>query len=106
MDMSPRAKRLARKLLRENRGTRKNPGRPWRVISQDDYNGAVHHATLCRIATSHGEWIPKDRHILIALGLIHERKKKSSQPSEPLTIPRIAHLLRQLGWLDETRIQL
>jgi hypothetical protein len=67
--MSQKAKTLARSLLRRNRGTRSNPGRSWRAIARDDYGDKINNATLCRIALSDGEWIPKDNQTQILLGL-------------------------------------
>jgi hypothetical protein len=67
-----KAKKLARSLLRENR---KN-GRSWRVIAREDYSDRVNYATLNRFANSKGTWIPKDEHILIALGLITPRRQQ------------------------------
>lgn len=72
--MSPKAKTLARRLLRENRGTRSKEGRSWRVIAREDYNDQINNATLCRFAISQGEWIPKDERLQIVLGLKHPRK--------------------------------
>lgn len=46
--------------------------RPYRDIAKD-YPSIVKAGTLCRIAKSKGKWLPKDKKILIALGLI-ERK--------------------------------
>ena len=70
---SPKAKKLARSLLRANRR-----GYSWRQIAAD-YPG-VHFATLNRIANSGGEWLPKDDETLIALGL---KKLKPTGPRLP-----------------------
>src|SRR3990172_9304407 len=72
--MSPKAKRIARRLLRENRGTRSKPGRAWRTIACERYGDKINHATLCRFAISEGEWAPKNKRLLIVLGLKSERK--------------------------------
>lgn len=69
--MSSKAKTLARRLLREHRHKRS-----WRVIAREDFHDEVNHATLNRIALSGGDWLPKDKRILLTLGLIHERKPK------------------------------
>lgn len=72
---SPKAKKLARKLLRENRH-----GRSWRVIAREDYQDQVSFATLNRFAIHKGEWLPKDEAILIALGLKKERRQGPRLP--------------------------
>lgn len=68
---SAKAKKLARKLLRENRR-----GRTWREIAREDYRGRVSFATLNRFAIHKGEWLPKDDEILTALGLKKPRAQK------------------------------
>jgi len=73
-----RRKKLARELLRENR----KKGRAWRTIAKEDYDNTVHYATLCRIAITKGEWIPKDERLLLALGLI--KLKKPRKPRKKL----------------------
>lgn len=56
-------------------------GRPWEEISRDypakgrDGKRIVKRGTLCRIALSGGAYLPKDRRILRALGLIQRRKR-------------------------------
>jgi hypothetical protein len=45
------------------------------VIAREDFANKVNHSTLCRFAISQGAWLPKDPQILLALGLIKERKK-------------------------------
>jgi hypothetical protein len=64
------AKRLAKRLLNENAR-----GRSWRKIAREDYGDKVNFATLNRIAKSGGEWIPKNKEILVALGLSKPRSK-------------------------------
>jgi hypothetical protein len=61
---SSAAKKLARRLLRENRH-----GRSWRAIAHEDYQDRISFATLNRIAIHKGEWLPKDENVLILLGL-------------------------------------
>jgi hypothetical protein len=73
--MSQKAKTLARRLLRQNRGTRKFPARSWRVIARDDYANKIPAGTLNRFALSEGEWYPKDEGLQIVLGL------KKQQPA-------------------------
>ena len=46
-----------------------NALRSWRKVQRLHYP-AVNFATLNRVARSGGEWLPKDRRILIALGLV------------------------------------
>lgn len=58
------AETLARRLQGEN-----ERGRSWRRIAREDYGNKVHFATLNRIAIHGGEWLPKSRRVLIALGL-------------------------------------
>ena len=76
--MSQKAKTLARRLLRKNRGTRKIPARSWRRIAREDYQDKVNNATLCRIALSEGEWYPKDEETQIILGLKKPRATKAN----------------------------
>ncbi len=120
--MSSKAKTLARRLLRENRGTRSKAGRSWREIARDDYNGRISHATICRFAISEGEWLPKDKGLLIALGVKSERKPKPQQPKAifdmatstlraalvnrrpmPPPDPRILREFQRLGWIQKTK---
>jgi hypothetical protein len=68
-----KAKRLARTLLRENRKFK----RSWRKIAKD-FDG-ISHATICRIALSKGAWLPKDKDILVKLGLIVPRPPRPKQ---------------------------
>ncbi len=121
--MSPKAKTLARRLLKQNRGTRSFPARSWRVIAREDYGDQIHNATLCRFAISEGEWIPKDEHLQIVLGLKRPRKQTNNQPRDlfdmatstlkimlenretmPDPDPRIIKQFVKLGWLKRTRV--
>jgi hypothetical protein len=72
---SRKAKKLALALLRENRA-----GRTWREISEQDYHGKVHFATLNRIAIHKGAWLPKDEAVLMCLGLITQRSPYAIMP--------------------------
>lgn len=85
--MSPKAKMLARRLLRENRGTRNKPPRSWRAIARDDYQNKINYATLNRFALSEGAWLPKTKELreefLIVLGL---KKPRTVKPHSPKMI--------------------
>lgn len=115
---SSKAKRLARRLLRENRH-----GRSYRAIVNEDYGGLFSHAVLVRIANSDGAWLPKTEEILIALGLI-TRRKKQHQPRDlfdmatgalrkaleqreemPPVDPRILKQFARLGWIEKAKAQ-
>jgi hypothetical protein len=74
-------KMIARRLLRQNRGTRKIQARSWRQIAREDYNDKVGHAVIYRFATSEGIWQPKDERLQIALGL--KKAKKPVTPKAP-----------------------
>ena len=80
--ITPKAKRTARSLFRANH---KN-GISYRSIERNGYTDplkgivikpGVNHTTLSRIANSRGAWLPKDKAILTALGLIKQRKPKA-----------------------------
>jgi hypothetical protein len=109
--MSSKARSLARRLLRANRGTRSYAGRSWRVISREDYDGLINHATLNRIARSDGEWLPKDKKLLILLGLKKERKPMKKLSAGELRRRKIENAKRVLctawqnGELRDRRIQ-
>lgn len=47
----------------------------WRKIAKKYYGDHVHFATLNRIANSEGQWLPKDRKVLITLGLVERRRR-------------------------------
>lgn len=66
--MTDRAEMLAKRLLDENQR-----GRSWRKIAREDYGNRVNFATLNRFALHEGKWVPKDRKIQKALGLIEPR---------------------------------
>lgn len=70
-----RARKTARRLLRENRKS----GRSWRVIAREDYDDKINITTLCRFAITKGEWFPKDERLQIILGLRKERKPRPKQ---------------------------
>lgn len=116
--MSSKAETLAKRLLRENRGTRSKPARSWRVIARENYENKIPAGTLCRFATSIGRWLPKLDHQIL-LGLKHERRSKADKPMQPIsematatlrdalinrkemppTDPRIIREFKKLGWL-------
>lgn len=76
------AKRIAKRLLWKNRGTRKIKARSWRQIVREDYPGGIIKAgTLSRFAVHKGEWIPQDENIQIALGLKRLRKPTHHTPT-------------------------
>jgi len=79
--MSSKAKKIARRLLKQNRGTASITARPWRVIAREDYQDKIPNGTLSRFALSDGEWLPKDEYQIL-LGL---------KPA-----PRTAHEARDL----------
>lgn len=117
--MSTKAKSLALSLLRQNKKFK----RSWRVIAREDFNGNVNHATLNRIAISRGAWLPKDKKILIALGLKQEKKTAiTRQPKDlfdmatgtlrkalinrvpmPPLDPRIVREFKRLGWIKKVK---
>lgn len=66
---TPRARKLAKSLLNEN-----SHGRSWRKIAREDYGDTVNYATLNRFAKSQGDWLPKNKEILAALGLYKPRE--------------------------------
>lgn len=115
------AKKLARRLLKQNRGTASITARSWRVIARDDYQNKIPHGTLCRFALEDGDWLPKDEYQYV-LGIKHERKVKPEQPRElfdmatstlrkaltdrkemPKIDPRILREFRKLGWLKRSQ---
>lgn len=120
--MSSKAKTLARRLLRENRGTRSKEPRSWRAIASEDFHGRVSHATICRFALSGGEWLPKNEDLQIALGVKKPRKQKAEAPRDlfdmatdtlrqalhnrtemPPVDKRIIREFQKLGWIKRTR---
>ena len=46
----------------------------WRKIAKKYYQDKVSFATLCRIANSDGKWLPKDKEVLMLLGIWEPRK--------------------------------
>jgi hypothetical protein len=90
--VSYKAKRLASALLRENRR-----GRSWRTIARDDYQDRVNFATLNRIATSRGEWLPKDEEILKVLGLVTIRSPYAVMPRWWNRTPDSLRVFRYIG---------
>lgn len=122
--MSSKAKTLARRLLKQNRGTRSIPARSWRVIAREDFNNEINHATLCQFAINKGEWIPKDERLQIVLGLKRERKPAHQKQARdlfdmatstlrkmidqretmPQTDPRIIKQFQELGWLQKVKV--
>jgi len=83
MNLSPRAKKTARTLLRANRKS----GISWRHISQHGYISAdvvvepgINHGTICRFAKARGSWIPAGVELQKAFGIYRERK----QPAKTL----------------------
>jgi len=121
--MSSKAKTIARRLLKQNRGTRSITPRSWRVIAVEDFNGQINYATLCRFALSEGEWIPKDERLQVVLGLKRERKATHQckdlfdiatctlremllhRETMPAPDPRIIKQFVKLGWLKRERAQ-
>lgn len=109
--MSSKARALARRLLRANKKTRSHAGRSWRVIAREDYGGKVNHATLNRIANSEGAWLPKDKALLILLGLKKERKPMKKLSARELRRRKIENAKRvicdawQQGEIRDRRIQ-
>jgi hypothetical protein len=111
---------IARRLLRANRGTRTKPARSWRVIARDDFNGQINFATLNRFALQQGEWIPKDEHLQVVLGLKKIRAPRhtaapkmiadmsegelaaalANRKEMPPVDPRITKCFVKLGWLS------
>ena len=76
--MSSTARQLAERILREYKS-----GRHYRDIARDDFpdrradgSQIVKAGTLNRIVKSNGKWTPKNKEILIALGLKEVKTKK------------------------------
>jgi len=66
------AGKLAKLLLEENK-----KGKSWRVIARQYFRPKIiNYATLNRFAKSGGKWMPKNKKILAALGLIKPPKSK------------------------------
>jgi len=121
--MSSKAKTLARRLLKQNRGTRSIRARSWRVIAREDYQNKIPAGTLCRFALEDGEWIPKEEHQIV-LGLKRERKPAHQKQARdlfdmatstlrkmidqretmPPVDPRIIRQFQKLGWLQKVKV--
>ena len=91
------AQELAKRLIDDH-----EQGHSWRAIADTfprraDGSQVVKAGTLCRIATENGAWLPKDREILIALGLIQIRK----QADQPEWLKRRKKAIRRMA--KETR---
>jgi hypothetical protein len=69
-------KTLARRLLRENRGTRSKEPTSWRNIAKR-YD--IPAGTLNRFALSEGAWLPKDEYQIV-LGLKRQKKSTHRKP--------------------------
>jgi hypothetical protein len=116
------AKKLARRLLKQNRGTRSIPARSWRVIARDDYQNKIPAGTLCTFAKRDGDWLPTMDH-QITLGLRKERKHKAEQPLKPISEmatsalrealinrqpmppldPRVMRAFEKVGWIKKQK---
>ena len=115
------SKKLARRLLKQNRGTASITARSWRVIARDDYDNKIPAGTLCRFAKADGEWLPKNEYLFV-LGIKHKRKAKPQQPRDLFdmathtlrqalikreTMPpldaRILREFKKLGWIHNVR---
>jgi hypothetical protein len=120
--MSSKAKTIARRLLKQNRGTRSITPRSWRVIAREDYQDKIPNGTLSRFALADGEWLPKDEYQYL-LGLKRERKATHAQPKDlfdmatdtlrnalihrepmPPLDPRIVKQFIKLGWMKRERV--
>lgn len=120
--MSPKSKTIARRLLRQNRGTRSITPRSWRVIARDDYQDKIPAGTLCRFALEDGEWLPKDDYQFV-LGIKRERKATHTparnlfdmatntlremlihREEMPPVDPRIIREFKKLGWIKRQRV--
>jgi len=119
--MSPKSKTLARRLLKQNRGTASITARSWRVIARDDYQSKIPAGTLCRFALEDGAWLPKDEYQFV-LGIKH-RKCSHKQPRDLFDIPtctlremlihrepmppldaRIVAQFKKMGWIKRQRV--
>lgn len=98
--MSSKAKTIARRLLRQNRGTRSIPARSWRVIAREDYGNKIPAGTLCRFAINKGEWIPRDEELQIILGLKKAHAARTDRDMRPLFDRPVNVLLWQLMYRE------
>jgi hypothetical protein len=115
---TPKAKKAALRLLRENLHNE----RSWRAISQEDYNGEIPAGTLCLFAKMRGAYLPQNERYLVLLGLKKERaphvvanqslhdmatatlkKLLENRQEMPPVDPRIVREFKKLGWLTRTR---
>lgn len=76
--MTTIGKARARQLAQDLR-TRNETGESWRAIAASYGDPIVRPGTLCRIAKEGGDYLPDDRAILRALGLIEQRKRTRIQ---------------------------
>ena len=81
------ARNLAQELTARN-----DLGESWRKIAES-YGPMIKAGTLCRIAREQGAWLPKDRAILAALGLVHVR---ASEP-QPDWLKRRKKAIRRMA---------
>lgn len=93
--ITPKAKKLARWLRRENRS------RSWRQIAAAYKDPIVKHGTLQRIATSLRQegvqWYPKSESILLAIGLITPRKPRTVKRLEDRTPDELIAMRHRLA---------
>lgn len=64
---SAKARKLARKLLRDKR--------PYRTIAEEDYGGKIHFSVLSKIVNTDGGYIPSDKASQFLLGLYKPRRQ-------------------------------
>jgi len=100
----PKQKKLARRLLRENR-----QGRSYRTIAREDYQNKIDQSTLSRIARTKGEWLPKSSELLNLLGLLTVRSPYAIMPRwwerTPEALQHFKYIRNQArGIANETRI--
>lgn len=100
---SSKAKKLARRLLSENRN-----GRSYRTIAREDYRDEIDQSTLSRIARTKGEWLPKSHELLELLGLLTIRSPYGIMPRwwkrTPEALERFVYVRNQARIIaNETR---
>jgi hypothetical protein len=76
-----KAKTIARRLLREKRKLKLST----RGFAAHKFNDRINFATLNRFMNAQGAWLPKDKQILITLGLLKERKPRKVKTIEQMT---------------------
>lgn len=96
--ISPKAKKLARRLLRENRR-----GRNWRDIAREDYGNQITYALLNKFASRRGEWLPNEQ-AQIVLGLAKPKPPKQPRPPIPEWVKPIRKKIAAMA--KQTRIDL